>query len=444
MQCLVSRGCGRRLVTAFLLVVGVIVSAVRSEETPVAAGCRAEWDVAVEALVHVPGEELFFGVIHPDAALFERPFSVTQAVREHLQYVQQLRQRGIRCRTLEEVLLHGTLDDDGLPVEGPPLKALRKLAREFISVDASGLDETARKNQQAYLDRTVEQLHPRELVRILTLNPLIKLTSTEELNTGFAATYEVRPVMNLYFLRDQLITTDRGVVIGRMNSEQRRLETRIVRFAVEKLGIEPVGVIDAPGFLEGGDFLPAGERVFIAEGLRTNAHAIRQLLEKDAFGTPEVVVVRDAWRQQEQMHLDTYFNLIAPRLAVLAESRMTAEPGSEMRLTMDLYRHVNGRYSRVHEREDFLDYLRQELHMEVIPVSREDQENYGVNFLTVRENEMFVVEGISDAYRNRLTRAGVTVHLVDFRNLTGGYGACHCTVQILRRTAANASRPQPK
>lgn len=429
MQCIALK----RVRWCLLLAVGVLVSEARGQEAPFVAGCRAEWDRAVEALVHVPGKELFFGVIHPDAALFERPFSATRATQEHLQYLQQLRQRGIRCRTLEEVLLDGTLDEDDLPVEGSPLEALRGLAREFIAIDASGLDDAAREAQQAYLDRTVQQLHPRELVSILRLNPVVKLTSTGDLNTGFSATYEVRPVMNLYFLRDQLITTNRGVVIGRMNSEQRRVETRIVQFAIEKLGIEPVSEIDAPGFLEGGDFLPAGERVFIAEGLRTNAQAIQQLLNEDAFGTAEVVVVRDAWRQQEQMHLDTYFNLISPRLAVLDESRMTAEPGSERRLTIDLYRRTNGRYSRVRMGGDFLDYLRQELHMEAIPVSQADRENYGVNFLTVRENEIFIAEGISDEYRDRLQQGGVTVRPVDFRNLMGGYGSCHCTVQVLRR-----------
>ena len=37
---------------------------------------RAEWSKAGEILMHTPGEELFNGVIHPSAGLFEDYFDV--------------------------------------------------------------------------------------------------------------------------------------------------------------------------------------------------------------------------------------------------------------------------------------------------------------------------------------------------------------------------------
>ncbi len=37
---------------------------------------HSEWDCAKEILMHTPGEELFDGVIHPYAGLFEYYFDV--------------------------------------------------------------------------------------------------------------------------------------------------------------------------------------------------------------------------------------------------------------------------------------------------------------------------------------------------------------------------------
>jgi arginine deiminase len=54
------------------------------------------------------------------------------------------------------------------------------------------------------------------------------------------------------------ITTCRGVVSGRLRSQQRQLEVELMRFCFRKLGLPVVGEIEAPGYLEGGDFFPAG------------------------------------------------------------------------------------------------------------------------------------------------------------------------------------------
>ena len=48
------------------------------------------------------------------------------------------------------------------------------------------------------------------------------------------------PVMNMYFMRDQVITTAKGLVVGHFNAPQREVETRIARFAYARLGIVPI------------------------------------------------------------------------------------------------------------------------------------------------------------------------------------------------------------
>jgi arginine deiminase len=43
------------------------------------------------------------------------------------------------------------------------------------------------------------------------------------------------------------------------------------------------------------------------------------------------------------------------------------------------------------------------------------------------------VDGVSQGYKDQLKRAGVDATWIDFRNMTGGYGAAHCVTQVLRR-----------
>jgi arginine deiminase len=407
-------------------------------------GAAAEWLPAREVLVHTPGEELFYGVIHPAAALFERSFSSAEAISEHQQWRTVLERNGLKVHNLRDLLLAGTTDlQTGALIEGVPLQRLRKLGRQAIDIQLEGFSTPQEElaAQQAYLDQTLSQLDAGDLWRLVILRPIVRLKSTGGLNTGYTATYEVRPVMNLYFCRDQMITTSRGIVLGLMNSEQRRLETDIMSAALDALDYQPLYRIQEPGRLEGGDFLPAGERVFLGQGLRTNSEAVDQLLKHDVFGTEEVVIVKDSWQNQDQMHLDTFFNLAGPRTALMVETRLSVDTRNQprqrdphMTLKADVYkRKDNGSYERAQADIDFENYLRDQLRFTIIPVSAEDQLRYGVNVLTVSENRVIGVNGVSDSLKSNLEQAGVESTWIDFSALTGGYGACHCTTQVLRR-----------
>ena len=79
------------------------------------------------------------------------------------------------------------------------------------------------------------------------------------------------------------------------------------------------------------------------------------------------------------------------------------------------------------------------MRFKLIPVSRNDQLNYGINFLTIAPNKILAIDGVSIEYKQTLKDAGVDATWMDFHNLTGGYGAAHCTTQVLLRqdTATN-------
>ena len=90
---------------------------------------QAEWDKAGTILMHTPGMELFDGVVHPSAALFENYFSADSAAAEHRGYIDMLRRRGITVVTVESLLASA------------PIDSLRALAGEFLAYDTRNLEQ---------------------------------------------------------------------------------------------------------------------------------------------------------------------------------------------------------------------------------------------------------------------------------------------------------------
>jgi arginine deiminase len=86
----------------------------------------------------------------------------------------------------------------------------------------------------------------------------------------------------------------RGIVMGRLRSSQRQREVALMRLCFQKLGLPIIGEISQPGFLEGGDFFPAGaDLALIGIGLRSNMEACEQLMEQNLLGTRCLAVVKD-------------------------------------------------------------------------------------------------------------------------------------------------------
>jgi arginine deiminase len=177
-------------------------------------GQKAEWEHPKKILMHTPGDEIFMGVLHPEAALYEKPFSLKIADVEHLKYIERLRKHGAEVYRVVDVLREGTIDEQGRTTPSPELDALRKFAGEFLKFDSSAIEEPDKSRQKKYKKEILSKLTPYELIKIILQRPTIHLHQTDK-NTGMSATYEVSPVMNLYFLRDQMITTAKGVVIAR-------------------------------------------------------------------------------------------------------------------------------------------------------------------------------------------------------------------------------------
>lgn len=385
---------------------------------------QAEWDRATEILMHTPGEELFDGVCHPSAGLFDHYFDVDKAASEHRGYISMLRANGIRVHTVSDILSEVALD------------TLRALAEQELIYDISALSDADRAATEAYKQEVLSQMSRADLIRCVLLRPVVRLFPTDN-NTGVAAEYIHDPMMNLYFTRDQSITTPRGHIICRMNSPQRAAETDIIELCYRHLGVEPLLRISGEGRLEGGDYIPAGTIAFIGCGMRTNEAGIRQIMDADAFGHDTIVVVHDHKRWQMQMHLDTHFNIIDRYLCTMVSSRLNAKPGEPEFNTCDIYVREQGEkpYDLIQKDVPFVEYMRSR-GFQIIPIDYDDEMHYANNYLTIAPRHIMAVAGQSTAYQQRLKEAGVEVEWVPLESLIEGYGAAHCMTQVLKRAAA--------
>ena len=395
----------------------------QAQETAEMVYPQAEWSKAGDILMHTPGQELFNGVIHPLAGLFEDYFDVDKAAEEHKGYISMLEKNGIRVHTVLGILNEVDID------------SLRMLAQKVLIYDISSIPDEDAEKTESYRQYILNKMSRNDLIRCILLQPTVKLSKTGN-NTGYEAQYIQNPLMNLYFTRDQSITTPRGHIICRMNSSQRAPETDVINLCYEYLGLKPILRITGDGRLEGGDYIPAGNISFIGCGMRTNDEGIRQIMEADAFGHDTIVVVRDHKLWQMQMHLDTHFNIIDKDLCTMVSSRLNAQPADPEYNTCDIWTRQPGTKDYTLWKQDmpFVEYIRGR-GFQIIPIDYEDEMHYANNFLTIAPRHIMAVGGQSEELQQRFRDAGVNVEWIPLESLIDGYGAAHCMTQVLQREA---------
>ena len=386
-----------------------------------AAFPEAEYHKACLILMHTPGEELFNGILHPAAALFEDCMDMDSAIAEHENYIAVLkREAGAEVITVRDVL------------KGTPHDELVDFASRFLTYDKTELSHDDRCGVDEYKLEVLRKMSQADLVRVILNRPVVHLRKMDR-NTGWKARIVHKPLVNMFFMRDQMIVTPCGPVVSKMYSPQRNREADIVEFCLRRLGMNPVHRLCGNGsFMEGGDYIPFGKFAFVGRGLRTTQEAVNELMSAGVMGHDKVVVVKDSLCSQEQMHLDTYFNVADEDLAVMDEDRMKAAKGSRLFLRADLYERGGGGYERVGANVPFMSFLAS-CGVKVIAVKSADRKRYGTNFLCVGRRRIMAVDGQPDYLRKALDDCGVRADYVRLDNLIKGYGAAHCMTQVLLR-----------
>jgi arginine deiminase len=387
---------------------------------PIVAAQPAEWLPATTILLCEPGIETLFAVLETDAANFLHPFNLLKGRTEHRRFRDLLQSRGAQVIDLREALTHGT---------GSDRDRLRRWAREALTYEAPAVTPRELTSLAEHREATIEALDPGSLADIVMLRPVITLRSTIgqlDPTSRYSARYTVRPADNSYFMRDPMITTARGTVVGRLRLDARAPENDIVYHALEQLGIEPICRVCLPGYLEGGDFIPCGSFVLQGQGSFTNPDGVEQLLTAGAYGEVEVAVVRDPRARMDKMHLDAYFSVFGPDLCAICDDRL-----GDQQPSVDVWEPQDGSYSFVGSRP-FLEYLDAQ-GMEVITFTKAEQDRRAANGLLTAEKQYIGDRQAGDRYQRLLEQCGVEAEWIEFEQLAGGYGGPRCSSQVISR-----------
>ena len=430
-----------------------------------AAKIRAEWEQLRTVAVHRPGIEMFFGLLEPYAALYERAFSRYEARREHDTLERTLREEfGVRVLRLKETILDAADRDPAVR------RRLVDWAHETVTFQGSPREVAeARRSMEQNAD-ALDSLH---FFTLLLVNPVLEVGRGHPPGGVDVRIPGQSPLANLYFMRDQQAVTRCGLVVGRPAKQQRAREPEITRFLWETLGIPVAGTVEEPGTFEGGDFMPMGEFALIGAGDRTNHAGISQFLGCTP-GYDEIGVVHqpghplipgDRPDPMVDMHLDTYFNVAGSGVVIGSGVLLR-------RAQVDVYLRAGGGYEPSGEAVTLYDYIRSK-GFAVIDLSILEQLSYAANILCIRDGCILAVEGeqvvptvlqnlerkaardprrygrllqaAEEDYRRiraagrffphkeEFSRHGIDVHPLHLENLTGGYGGPHCMTCTLER-----------
>jgi arginine deiminase len=378
------------------------------------------------------GASLQMGGLHPRASLFEKPVNMTQAQMAHAEFRKLMRENNVRVLTVREILAYGTDKHVGARVE------LENFAATVLTYEPHSPMEEFTEADQYYLSEeykaeVLSSMSVPQLIDTILINPTVHLVPSYR-DTGLSATYSFKPLANLVYTRDQQITTAKGIIMGRLRSTQRNLEVSLMKFCFQKLGLEVLGAIEQPGFLEGGDFIPhSKDLAFIGIGLRSNIEACFCLMENDWLGYKRVAIVKDEFDvSQDRMHLDCVFGLLSETCCVCYED-MLGENSPKKRL-VDEYIYVGGAktYSLNRQNVEFGCYLKDN-GINIINIPHDKQLEYACNILNLGDQRIISVHPEMARKIVRSEYFSGDVQCIDFSPITSMYGAVHCASQVVKR-----------
>lgn len=383
----------------------------------------AEWLPARVVLLCEPNIETLFGLLQTDSNNFPFPYPLSAGRAEHRAYRAALESSGVRVIDYREALASA------------PREKVEGWARAAVRIAPGAAMQPADiASSQAQLDRALAAFDVASLVDLILLRPTLHVGINPEAidpTTRYRTRYEIEPADSAYYTRDPLITTARGCVVTRLRLAIREPENDIAEHVLDALGIQPLYRVQAPGTLEGGDFIPCGDFVLQGQGLLTNADGVRQCLEHGVYGFVEVGVVQDPRNNMDEMHLDTYFTMLDKDLAACVDTRLSGEEEPIVQIWEAQGTPEDFRY--IHTRTVLFSAYLEEKGITVIPFSKTEQDNFAANGLLVGPRDFIGVSRAGSPYERRLQALGVRTRFINFHALTGGYGGPHCSSQALVR-----------
>jgi len=216
--------------------------------------------------------------------------------------------------------------------------------------------------------------------------------------------YNENTGLDSIYAHDPLKVTKSGAIYFPMGKAVRGKEYLATRAYLESIGIPTLGVITAPGKIEGGDVLWLDEKtVAIGRGYRTNDEGIRQFKELTKDFIDEYIIIPMPHGEGEDccLHLMSVISLVNTKAAAVYSKYMP--------VFFRQYLLENG-YTLIECNDEEYDYL-------------------GTNLLALEPGKCILIKGCPDI-QQKLETAGITIYNYEGREMsyrgTGGPTCLTC------------------
>jgi arginine deiminase len=387
-------------------------------------------------IIHEPSYEVFMSMLHPAASLYSDVTNEREVHAEFQELREILKGEKIKLMTVRDCLKLNRVE-------------LIRLAMGSLTYDCPNKTEGADNEtfnyymSNEYKLSVLEKLTNDQLVDVVLTRPTYTMkyvnvnTHVEPINISF------RPLGNLLFVRDQQITTQKGVVLGRTSTWAREKEHEIMLQVFINLKVKIIGEIPEGCYLEGGDFFVLrGDISLLGIGMRSTMDAAYYLMTNDLLGTERFALVIDNNDfNQQRMHLDTFFNILNNKNVILLDFEQLSKLNDrKISRSVLIYSKdydennqnpPNGSYKLVKEYDEFETFLKDE-GFNIIKCTHEQQSDFLINFLNIGDNKVIAV---NHELRSILEKENVDVKTlnINFKSIVKMYGAVHCATQVARR-----------